>query len=105
MALSTAASLWDYLAGTVDLSMPGYINTALHKFQHPLPSRPEHTLHAWNKPVFGQTTQQPFPEDNSNHLASTNILQIQEIVSTLLYYTRAVNVTLLVALNSLAAGG
>jgi hypothetical protein len=48
---------WDYLARTVNLSMPGYINTALHKFQHLLPSRPEHSLHAWNKPVFGQTTQ------------------------------------------------
>jgi hypothetical protein len=76
---------WDYLARTVDLSMPGYIDTALHKFQQPLPSRPKHSPHAWNKPVFGQTTQQPFPEDSSNHLASTDILQIQKIVGRLLY--------------------
>jgi hypothetical protein len=93
----------DYLARTVDLSIPGYINSALDKFQHPLPSRPEHSPHAWNKTVFGQTTQQPFPEDSSNHLASTNILRIQQIGGTLLYYARAVDVTLLVALNSLAA--
>jgi hypothetical protein len=93
---------WDYLARTVDLSMPGYMDTALHKFQHPLPSWPEHPPHAWHKPVYGQTTQQPFPEDGSNHLTSTNILRIQQIVGTLLYYAGAVDVTLLVALNSLA---
>jgi hypothetical protein len=68
-----------------------------------LPSRPEHSPHAWNKTVFGRTTQQPFPEDSSNQLASTDIRRIQQIVGTLLYYAHAVNVTLLVALNSLAA--
>jgi hypothetical protein len=78
-------------------------STALHKFQYPLPSRPEHSPHAWHKPVYGQTTQHPFPENGSNHLASTDILGIQQIVGTLLYYTQAVDVTLLVALNSLAA--
>jgi hypothetical protein len=83
--------------------MPGYIDTAPHKFQHPLPSRPEHSPHAWNQPVFGQTTQQPFPEDSSNQLPSTNIRRIQQIVGTPLHYARAVDVTFLVALNSLAA--
>jgi hypothetical protein len=67
----------DYPVRAAGLSMPGYIDTALHKFQHPVPSRSERSPHAWNKPVFGQTTQQPFPEDGSNHLASTDILWIQ----------------------------
>jgi hypothetical protein len=77
---------WDYLARTVNLSMPGYIYTVLHKFQHLLPSRPEHSPHVWHKPVYGQTTQQPFPEDGSNHHTSFGILRIQQIVGTLLYY-------------------
>jgi len=38
---------WDYSARTVDLSMPGYINRALKRFQHPKPQQPEHALHAW----------------------------------------------------------
>jgi endonuclease I len=33
---------WDYTNGTVDLYMPGYIKAALHKYQHPAPTRPEH---------------------------------------------------------------
>ncbi len=76
---------WDYLARTVDLSMPGYIDAALHTFQHPLPSRPEHLPHAWQKPVFGQTIQQPFPEDGSTRLHSASILRIQQVIGTLLY--------------------
>jgi hypothetical protein len=68
-----------------------------------LPSRPEHSPHAWNKPVFGRFTQQPFPEDSSNQLALTGIGHIKQIVGTLLYSARAVDVTLLVALNYLAA--
>jgi hypothetical protein len=31
---------WYYVNKHVDLSMPGYIKDALHKFQHPLPKRP-----------------------------------------------------------------
>jgi hypothetical protein len=31
---------WDYKNSTVDLSMPGYINAALQKYQHPAPARP-----------------------------------------------------------------
>jgi hypothetical protein len=48
---------WDYNHGTVDLSMPGYIDRALHRFQHPKPYRAEHAPHAWNEPVYGSTTQ------------------------------------------------
>jgi hypothetical protein len=31
---------WDYKNRTVDLSMPGYIKAALHKYQHTAPTRP-----------------------------------------------------------------
>jgi hypothetical protein len=33
---------WDYKNCTVDLSMPGYIKSALHKYQHAAPALPEH---------------------------------------------------------------
>jgi hypothetical protein len=44
---------WDYKNRTVDLSMPGYIKAALHKYQHPAPVRPEHAPHTWNPPICG----------------------------------------------------
>jgi hypothetical protein len=31
---------WDYENKHVDLSMPGYIKDALHKYQHPMPNHP-----------------------------------------------------------------
>jgi hypothetical protein len=36
---------WDYSNKHVNLSMPGYINDALHKFQHPLPKWPQYAPH------------------------------------------------------------
>jgi hypothetical protein len=40
---------------------------------------------------------------DSTGLDSTDILRIQQVVGTLLYYTRAIDVTLRVVLNSLGA--
>ena len=36
---------WYYINRTCDISMPEYIAAALHRFQHPLPNRPEHSTH------------------------------------------------------------
>jgi hypothetical protein len=48
---------WEYKNLTVDLSMPGYIKAALHKYQHAAPARPEHAPHTWNPPIYGAKTQ------------------------------------------------
>jgi hypothetical protein len=47
-------------------------------------AKPDHSPHAWNKPVFGQTIQLPFPEDHSNALSSKEITRIQQIFGTML---------------------
>jgi hypothetical protein len=44
---------WDYYNIILGLSMPGYITTSLHKFQHPTPACPEHAPHTWNPSVYG----------------------------------------------------
>ena len=33
---------WDYKKWTVDLSMPGYTQKVIHKFQHLCPAKPQH---------------------------------------------------------------
>jgi hypothetical protein len=45
---------WDYENKYVDLSMPGYIKDALHKFQHPMPKRPQYAPHNWTVPTYVQ---------------------------------------------------
>jgi hypothetical protein len=48
---------WNYMNKHVDLSMPGYIKDALHKFQHPLPRLPQYAPHNWTVPAYGQRIQ------------------------------------------------
>ena len=94
---------WDYNKGTVDLSMPGYIDRALHKFQHAKPYRPEHAPHAWNEPVYGRSTQLVSPTDDSPLLDKEGILRVQSITGTALFYARAVDPTALVAIGTISA--
>ena len=94
---------WDYKNRIVDLSMPGYIQAALHRFQHPKLAKPEHSPHAWMQPVYGTTIQLAPLEDNSPRLNAEGVTRVQQIIGTLLHYARAVDSTMLVALSSLAA--
>jgi hypothetical protein len=48
---------WDYNNKTVDLYMPGYINTVVHNNHYPDPALAEHAPHTWNPPVYGAKTQ------------------------------------------------
>jgi endonuclease I len=61
---------WDHTNGTVNLSMPGYVERAPHKFQHPTPHRPEHLSHAWNEPIYSKNTQQVAPANTSQMTAN-----------------------------------
>jgi hypothetical protein len=94
---------WDYEARTVDISMPGYIEKALQRFQHKPPRRPEHSPHAYTEPNYGAPVQYTEPFDESPPLNKIETKQLREIIGTLLYYGRAVDNTMLVALGSLAA--
>jgi Reverse transcriptase (RNA-dependent DNA polymerase) len=94
---------WDYTNRTVDLSMPGYVNEALIEFGHPQPSKPEHQPHRHNPPQFGVKTQLTEPLDDSKPLHNADILRLQQITGKFLYYSRAVDATMNVALSSLAS--
>jgi hypothetical protein len=94
---------WDYINRTVDLSMPGYVQATLHKFQHPLPNRQTDAPHSYNAPTYGVVNQTPLPLDTSEKLPPTEITRIQQVVGTLLFYARAVDSTLRVALGTIAA--
>jgi hypothetical protein len=94
---------WDYTKRIVDMSLPGYVARALHRFQHPQPNRNQHSPHAWIAPSYGAKQQLTIPSDTTDSLEPPEVTRIQEIVGTLLYYARAVDSTMLVALGSLAA--
>jgi hypothetical protein len=94
---------WDYTARTVDLSMPNYIKKALAAFQATAPTRKEHAPHAWNKPNYGAHTQLTAEEDTSEPLNAAGLTRLQVVIGTLLFYARAIDSTMLVALGTLSS--
>jgi hypothetical protein len=82
--------------------MPGYVERALQQFQHPPPSKLEHSPHAWEKTNNGAKTQYATAPDTSPALDIADTKGIQEVLGTLLYYGRAVNSTMLTSIGELA---
>ena len=75
---------WNYTAGWVDVSMPGYVKAALHKFQNPPPTKKKYAPHSWNRPIYLAHTQYVTPDNDSTLLPHATINQFEEIVGTLL---------------------
>ena len=93
---------WDYKHRTCDLSMPGYVARALMRFQHPEPTRPQDSPHAWQKPNYGAKTQYVTPIDTTPFLDVKDTKRVQEVLGIFLYYARAVDATMLVAIGEIA---
>ena len=94
---------WNYEKGYVDLSMKGYVKKALQRFQHPRPIRPQHSPSKWTPPDYGAKVQLAEPEDTSTALDKAEIKWLQEVIGVFLFYGRAVDNTMLVALGTLAS--
>jgi hypothetical protein len=82
--------------------MPGYIERALHRFQHPLPTTHEASPHEYEAIQYGAKKQYAAAPDNSSALDASDTKRIQEVLGTLLYYARAVDSTMLCAIGELA---
>ena len=94
--------VWDHHNGTVEISLPDYVESTIHKYQQPISPRKQHAPHAYSTPEYGATRQLPVPsDDTSDPLYATGTKILQEIVGTLLYHGRAVDTTMLVVLGNL----
>ena len=96
---------WNYAQRYVDISMPKYIEKALHKFQHLKPTKPQWSPHE-STPYIpmtkGQQQYAPTP-DTTAFLNKHDTTYVQSVVGTLLYYGRAIDNTILPALNTIAS--
>ena len=63
--------------------MPKYVNTALHKFQHPTPMDYQDAPHQWNNTTYSEATQYADPEDNLAPLPPEGITMVSKIVVNL----------------------
>ena len=94
---------WDYTNRTCDLSMPGYVQQALHKFQHPPPNKPQDSPYPATVKQYGVQVQLTDHIDTSARLPAHKIKRLQQIIGTFLFYSRAVDPTLLTALSELSS--
>ena len=83
--------------------MDGYIADVLNKYGHPRPRKPQHSLHQHREINYGAATQLVPEKDTSPPLNPAGILHTQGIVGLLLYYGRAVDSKLLVALSAIGS--
>jgi hypothetical protein len=81
--------------------MTGYITNVLNKFQHDAPRTPQHMPSKYITPVYGAKMQFA-TQDNSPRLTAKQCTEIQKITGSALYYSRAVDPTVLMALNDIA---
>jgi hypothetical protein len=92
---------WNYAKRYVDISMPGYIDAVLIRLHHKRPARPQHAPHQWSQPAYGQKLQWA-PIDETLKLDKDGKLFVQSCVGSLLYYARAVDSTMLPAINEIS---
>ncbi len=93
---------WNYVNRWVDISMPGHIKKKLQEYDHAMPTRLQRCPYAPEPKQFGSEAQAPLPPDESQSLDDKSIKRIQKIVGSILYYARAVDMTFLAALGTIA---
>lgn len=96
---------WRYDANYTNISMPSFIRNVLILFQYPHPCSPQILPHAHTSIQYGSKERQYALKLDSSPLLldklGTNY--IQQVVGLLLYYTRAIDSTILVALHTIGS--
>ena len=93
----------DRLGRYLDISMGKYIPKLLAKFNHGKPKKAQHSpFHAPPK-KYGTAAQDPLEPDTTNKIDDTRKMRIQQVIGGLLYYARAVDLTILTALSAIAS--
>jgi hypothetical protein len=96
--------VFDYTARSVSLSMPGYIAKVIHRFQRllSLGAAQAASSSIYVPPTYGQSTQYT-KIDDTQPLSKADILEIQELVGCILFYARAIDATMLPAVNHISS--
>jgi hypothetical protein len=94
---------WNYDNRSLDMLMPGYIIKQLQKYKHVIPAKPQHCPYTPQPRQYGSNTQRPLPIDTSPPLSDAEIKHIQRVIGSILYYVHAVDLTVLMALSTIAS--
>jgi hypothetical protein len=82
--------------------MPGYIKKKLQEYKHAFPGRLQYCPYSPEPKLFGVDVHAPIGLDATAVLDAKGIKRVQQILGSILYYARAVDMTVLMALSSIA---
>ena len=82
--------------------MPGYIKKKLQEYKHVVGKKGQTCPYTPAPKQYGSEAQAPLPPDDSPLLDKAGIKKVQQIVGSILYYARAVDMTVLMALSTIA---
>ena len=85
----------------VIISIQNCVTKALQRFQHLTPKRAQYAIHQWTRPNYGATKQLETPLDTSPPIPEERKRRTEQIIGIFLYYYRAVECTMILALNTL----
>ncbi len=68
-----------------------------------MPKKPQHCPYTPAPKQYGAEAQAPLPADISLKLSNNEIKEIQRVIGSISYYTRTVDITILMALSSIAS--
>ena len=95
---------WHYDDKYVDISMPNYVHKQiLRYFRHNPPKRDQLCPYEPNPIKYGKNSDHLDPEVQSPYLGKLEKKYIQQVVGSFLYYARAIDMTILMALSAIAA--
>ncbi len=93
---------WYYVNRTVDILMPGYIKKKLQEYNNVRLKKIQTCPYTPAPKQFGSKAQRPLPVDDSSPLDKKGFKRVQQIVGSILYYAQAVDMTVLMALSTIA---
>ena len=82
--------------------MPGYVQKQLTRYADPSPRRKRHTPYNPAPLLLGRAAQELPPKDKSAPLDKKGKKCVQQVIGSFLYYSRAVDMTILMALSEIA---
>ena len=83
--------------------MPGYIKKALQRYKHEISARRQDAPYTAAPRIYGAAAQAPSKDDDSPEATKNKVKHIQQVMGTILYYARAVDITVLMALSTIAS--
>ena len=94
---------YDKANRTITLSMPGYVSAALRRFNVIPGPKPTHSPAKFEPIIYGQKIQYS-THDDSPTVSPSEATFIREVIGVFLYYSRAVDPTMLPTLSKLSLG-